>query len=521
MAQQLYTVNQDPNDWVNLYDLIGVHPEYHNNYQRWQFLYNSYLGGQHYKLGKYITRYVYESESEYAQRLVSTPLDNHAKSVVHIMNSFLFRHKAKRDFGSITGNPELEPFLKDADLEGRTWDAFMRDVNIHSTIAGHCLVLLDRPQSNAGTKAEELAQGIRTYANLYTAPNILDWGFERLPSGHYELNYLKLLESEKRAYGAVSDYFVRTFTREEVILEKYSPSKSNKGDEVISVVPNELGKIPAVFVYDQRSPVKGIGVSFIGDICDQQNFIANQLSEIEQLIRLQNHPSLVKTPDTEASAGAGAIISMPAELDGNLKPYLLQPSSQSIDGILASIQQNIQSIDRMAHMGALRAIETRQMSGAAMVAEFTLLDAKLSEKAQSLELAEEMIWRLWAEWQGMAFDGEIKYPDTFHIRDRAMDMDLLEKAARTNPVDPKVKQAIDYKIMELIMDKDEIEEYTNGEDVELEHPTTTAETKTPHIQQMIMDGLTDEQMLELHPELTQSDIDTAKQQLLEGDNASA
>ena len=520
MAQQIYTTNQDPEDFASLYDLIGVHPEYHNHYQRWQFLYNSYMGGHQFRMGKYLTRYVYESESEYVQRLVTTPLDNHAKAITHTMNSFLFRQKPERDFANIKNNPELEPFLKDADLDGRSWDAFMAEVNIHSTIAGHCCVLLDRPQSNAGTKAEELAQGIRTYATLFTAPNILDWQFERLPSGHYQLSYLKLLEVEQRAYGQVSDYFVRTYTKEDITLEKYSPTKRDGGQEVLSIIPNELGKIPAVFVYDQRSPVKGIGVSFIGDICDAQAYIANQTTEVEQLIRLQNHPSLVKTSDTEASAGAGAIITMPPELDGNLKPYLLQPNSQSIDGILKSIQTTIDSIDRMAHMGALRAIETRQMSGAAMVAEFTLLNSKLSEKAKQMELAEEQIWRLWAEWQGLTFDGNIMYPNTFHIRDKSMDMDLLEKAARTQPSDPLVKKAIDRKILEIIMDEDEIEALENeeGEAVELEHPTTTATDRSPHIQQMIMDGYTDQQMLDLHPEITQADIDQAKQDLLDQNN---
>ena len=43
------------------------------------------------------------------------------------------------------------------------------------------------------------------------------------------------------------------------------------------------------------------------------------------------------------------------------------------------------------------------------------------------------------------------------------------------------------------------------------HPTVTPETKIPHIQAMIEEGLTDEEMLELHPELTQNDLDLAKQ----------
>ena len=505
-----YTTNQNPEDLNTVFNMVGVHPEYINHYQRWQFLIKSYMGGHEYRLGQYLTRYVYESDSEYLQRLVSTPLDNHVKSIVHTFNAFLYRQEPKRDFGSMETNPELAAFLDDADLEGRTWNSFMRDVNIMSTIYGHCLVLLDRPQSSAGTKAEELALGIRTYATLFSPENILDWRFERLPSGKYELTYLKLLEVQHTMNSQVSEYYVRTFTPETVSLEMYKPNKMTDV-QLIEEMPNELGKIPAVFVYAQRSPTRGVGVSDIGDIADTQNFITNQLSEIEQLIRLQNHPSLVKTNDVDAAAGAGAIITMPNELDGNLKPYLLQPSSQSIDGILSSIQSNIEAIDRMAHMGAIRAIETRQMSGVAMMSEFLLLDAKLCEKSKNLQLAEEQIWRLWAAWQGQGFDGKITYPMAFHIRDKNLDMDLLKKVAETNPADPRVKQMIDKKLLSLIMSEDELEEMEEP----MQHPTQTAATKTPHIQEMIMEGYTDQQILQLHPELNQQDIQAAKEDLLD------
>ena len=81
-------------------------------------------------------------------------------------------------------------FLEDADFEGRTWDSFMRDVNTWSTVYGHVLVLLDKPKSNANTRAEELDQSLRPYANIYTPENILDWEFKRTESGLYELQYL-------------------------------------------------------------------------------------------------------------------------------------------------------------------------------------------------------------------------------------------------------------------------------------------------------------------------------------------
>ena len=503
-----YTTNQDPNDMGYMYQQIGVHQEYEANYQRWQFLINSYLGGHQYRLGKYLTRYVYESDSEYFQRLLSTPLDNHVKNVVHTYNSFLYRHPVKRDYGSISNNPELDAFLQDSDLEGRSWEAFMSDVNIMATVFGHSLVLLDRPNSNAGTKAEELAQGIRTYAVHYTAPNILDWEYTRLPSGHYELTYLKLLEIQTKAYNQPTEYYIREFTKDTIRLSVYLPEKKKDKITIVGEQANELGKIPAVFVYSQRSPSKGIGVSDIGDIADTQQALVNMATEIEALIRLQNHPSLVKTADTEAAAGAGAIITIPNELDAGLKPYLVQPTAQSIEGILASMQHHIQAIDRMAHLGSIRAIETRQMSGAAMIAEYTLLDNKLSEKSRNLELAEEQIWRLWAEWQGETFDGEIVYPTTFHIRDKSMDVDLLLKASQANPVDTRVRRAIDKKLLEVLLDQDEIKEM----DKEQQHPVTTPISRQEHIRQMISEGLTDAQMLDLHPEISQEDIDAVRMQ---------
>ena len=50
---------------------------------------------------------------------------------------------------------------------------------------------------------------------------------------------------------------------------------------------------------------------------------------------------------------------------------------------------------------------------------------------------------------------------------------------------------------------------------ELEHDPVTEESKQPHIEAMIMEGMTDKQMLDLHPELTQADLDEAKAKLLE------
>ena len=508
MAQQDYMLNQTGNNEFYHAQGLPVHQEYRNYINRWQYLMRSYLGGAQYKLGEYLTRYVYESDGDYNNRIAQTPLDNHCKSVVHIYNSFLFRNEPKRDLGSLENTPEINAFFEDCDMEGRTFESFMRDVNIMSSVYGHCCVLIDRPETTVGSKAAELEQGIRPYCTLYTAENILDWKWMRLPSGHYELQYVKFLEADQKTYATNDAYYVRTWTKDEIVLEMYEPNKAQPMS-LLETKPNPLGVIPAVWVYATRSPVRGIGVSDIGDIADMQNGIFSELSEIEQLIRLTNHPTLVKTPDTDAQAGAGAIISMPSETDPGLKPYLLQPNGSNLDAILKSIENKVQAIDKMAHLGAIRAIETRQMSGVAMQSEFILLDAKLCEKAKQLQLAEEQIWRMWSRWQGTAFNGTIRYPIAFHIRDKNLDMDILKKAAETQrdsaTASPDVKNIIDTKIKEILAkDEDELEQMNQPTPMNttMTHPPmTNVADMIKHMREMVQQGFTDEQIKQLHPEI--------------------
>jgi hypothetical protein len=84
-----------------------------------------------------------------------------------------------------------------------------------------------------------------------------------------------------------------------------------------------------------------------------------------------------------------------------------------------------------------------------METEFQLLNARLSEKADNLELAEEQMWRLFALYQGRDWEGEVDYPESFSIRDQQREFSQLAsaKSAATNA---KVLDIIDGKIVELL-----------------------------------------------------------------------
>jgi hypothetical protein len=501
----------DPN--IAGYDLgyvMNTHPLYQHYKERWQFLSSIWEGGYNFFLGRYLEPYYYESQDDYLKRLKGVALDNHCRSITGIYSSFLFRKEIKREYGSLESDPAVKNFLQDADLDGRSFDQFIRDVATYSMVYGHCWVAVDKPISNALTRADELEQGIRPYVQIFTPENVLDWDYERDQSGLYRLSYLKVKEETQRSFAIVREYTPEVMRAFRIKSEEAKP-------ELIQEVPNTIGRIPVIPVYSQRSSNRGVGLSTINDIADMTKMIYEEYSEIEQIIRLTNHPTLVRTAGTEVSAGAGAIIQMEDGIDPGLRPYLLQPDGASIEAVIASVQQKIEAIDRMACLGGIRSIESRRLSGIGLQTEFQMLNAKLADIAHNLEHAEEQIWRCFAMLQGTTFDGFIQYPRSFSIQDKANEVQMIKQAKESNPQDPKIIKAYDEMMLRTIVeDEEEVNEILEAE---IEHPVTTPEDRSKHIQEMIMEGYTDQQMLDLHPEITQQDITSAKQELIDNSNA--
>jgi hypothetical protein len=434
-----------------LKSLLSGNELYDTYLPQWQYLLESYVGGQEYKDAKHLTRYQLESDLEYRARIMTTPLENHCQSVISVYNSFLFREEPLRDFDNNGMTFELEMFLRDADFDGRSLNMFMKDVATWTSVFGHAWIIVSKPNVGATTVADEQALGIRPYVSLLTPMVVLDWQYRRQPSGRVVLSYLRYLEDVTGDLRTV-----KTWTPETVTTTTVDVNKKVISEELIEV--NGLGKIPAVCAYNGRSIIRGFGVSDIADIADAQKFIYNATSEVEQSLRMDSHPSLVKTPETQAGIGAGSIIHMPENLDPGLKPYLLEFGGASVDSIYQAIQHSIDSIDKMANTGAVRATESRTMSGVAMETEFQLLNARLSEKADNLELAEEQMWQFWFEYMGQQWMGSVDYPGSFNIRDTGSEITQLQIAKNT-ATDPVVIRKIDEHILEWMGEEKELLAY--------------------------------------------------------------
>lgn len=422
--------------------IASTNMEYSRNRDRWEFLYYSAVGGEEYRRQGYLTRYKLESNEEYQQRLRTTPLDNHVASVVQVYVSYLFREQPEREFKEWDNYSDVKDFLKDADMDGRSLDAFMKDVSYWSSIFGHAWIVMTKPNLGAGSLGAEMDMGVRPYVNLLTPLTVMDWTWSRTPAGGYELSYLKYIEEVVDKVTVIKEWTKDTIRTWEMNDEK-------KEAQMVVEEANQLGVIPAVVAYNKRSVVRGIGVSDVSDIADIQRLIYNYNSEIEQSIRLDGHPSLVVTPDTQYGSGAGAIIVVPENSDPGLKPYILEHGGANVSSIHDSINQLVASIDRLSNTGGVRATETRTLSGVAMEVEFSLLNARLAEKADMMELAEEQLWKLFGLYQGRSWNGLVDYPGSFNVRDTQREYAQLVQA-KAAATDPRVLEVIDHEIVELL-----------------------------------------------------------------------
>ena len=229
---------------------------YSRQQKRWQFLLDSYNGGDDFRNGAYLHRYQLENDGEYQQRLKNTPLDNQCKSLISLYVSFLFREEPSRDWeGLFEINPILKDILEDADLDGRSMNAFMKDVAIWSSVFGHTWVCVAKPDVGAVTLADELAQGVRPYLSIMSPLVVTDWAWKRQPNGAYGLDYIKYVEE-------VNDTLlvIKEWTRETITT--YTLDNTGRTATDMTVEPNGLGVGEVGYLI---TGVKDVRQSRVGD----------------------------------------------------------------------------------------------------------------------------------------------------------------------------------------------------------------------------------------------------------------
>lgn len=430
-----------------------VHKIYETHLPRWRYYYASFNGGFDYRKSslEMLRRYLNEDlqpGAQYENRLHYTALENSCKLVVDTYKAFLFRVLPSRTLGNLLNLPYTQDFIKDIDYEGTDISQFMKEANSLSMIYGHIWVLVDKPSVGKGqslTLEQEVDMDVRPYAQLISPENVMDWEYTRV-LGRQLLTYVKLKEYEDEDKLIVKVWTNETITRHQLI------KKSGKVT-MLDEMNNEIGLIPMLMLKANPSHIRGLGISDLADVAKIQQAIFNLMSEAEQSIRINSHPSLVKTSDTDASAGAGAVININDNLPGDLKPYLLQPSGSSIDSIIKLLKEHQSMIMKSTHLEAVAGVKTIAKSGVALQTEFTMLNTRLGDKADSLERLENQIWELFQVWSGIKADDtfSIEYKKKFDLRDEVTDLTNLNTVREMNISSETLNKEIDKQIAKIVI----------------------------------------------------------------------
>lgn len=467
---------------MDIKELQSVHPGYAEYVYRWDYYIRSYMGAEEYRDGAYLRKYIGEEESPggnaYQQRLLDTALHNHAKTVVDTYRSFIFRNPPTRTLGPLVDNEFATKFVMDCDLDGRTITAFMRDVNDMVSVYGGAWIMVDRPAYQVETAAQEAELDIRAYMSLYAPSAVMNWRYDRMPNGAKKLCYVKVIEEQHSDRDVIKiwepekicEYVVsktEVYANNNLSLGNTNYAKDNVVQEYGKILDyaeyeNPLGYVPFHHAADTPSFHRGIGTSDIGDVCDIQRGIYNKLSELYETIRLSSHPSIVAEPSAEINGGAGAIIWVDEQTQIN--PYLLQPTGASMSGIIDAIELDIEAIDAITHLKAVKAKSGSPMSGVALQTEKQLLNAKLADRAGMLERAEQWAWSQWFIWQGIEQpeEFEIHYEKNFDLRDKHSDIELYKKALDIVPHDAFVHYMHDSVAKLMIDDEEDLQEVLNS-----------------------------------------------------------
>lgn len=433
--------------------LIHTNPLWDKYYYEWVFLNAAYEGARALIALGVLYQHERESVTNFVRRTNEAYGLSYSKSIVDILNSFLFKNEFNRQLAEKLANDTLFLlFMNDSDLQGTSFDQFFINAQRTASIQGHAGILVDKPFSSVATRQEEIENRVYPYCSAYKPTNILDWEFDRDEFNRPFLSYLKVIDDDEQyrlwtteawevwELHETDQAVARSAQQSSIFSATGVPPKSEivgRVAELIASGENELGEIPFVWHFNQRSTIDTeIGVSDITDIARIDASIIRNLSQIEEIIDYAAFPMMrmpmkeTGTVDKKDEVGVVAVLEFDPEQPDSKPDWLESKVGEPIDATLGLIDKKISEIYRSSNIGGLTATEisSAAKSGVALKTEFQMLNSKLVQKGKNTAKSQREVIRLWLKWQQLDElhkDTAITAPETYEIEDLAADLENM------------------------------------------------------------------------------------------------
>ena len=400
--------------------LTRTHPRYTDYARLWNFYSESYVGGETY-FKNHLIRYYKEGETSYDNRIQRAYRENYCKSVIDIINSYLFKEPATRHLG----DERLEKFYQNIDGHGKDVTQFMKSASIASSIFGRVYVVVDKtrlPEEKAtGTAKDDLDASC--YCYLVSPTAVKDVAFD-------DFGRIKWIIIEETVRDD-SDPFESSgdlTTQTRVWTQKGWFLYDDKGD-ITQQGTYDFGYPPVIYIDTGEKIDSYNGTSVVSDIAYMDKAIFNSLSKLDNIISDQTFSQLIfpiegliveeivrepELKDKFMKLAVGNILFYSAQTEA--KPEYISPDASQAKVILETIKHQIRQIYASLGLQPPDTESENYKSGVSKQYDFDKLNKLLAGKADNLELAERQIVEIFNKWMKTDFEATINYPDEFDIR---------------------------------------------------------------------------------------------------------
>lgn len=466
---------------VKVGELLETHQLYDDNIANWNFLMASYEGTRQLLRLGYLKRHERESLENYERRLAEAYGFNYSRSIIDLFNFYLFKKPVKRDVSILAKDKLWNDFVEDCDLDNSLLDDFFVEAHKYASIYGSVGILVDSPEASFETKADQKEKGVYPYLSIYFPPAILDWDIDRDEYNRPYLSYLKLLDDRERYLLWWQDKFEVW-----VLPDPDDAGKIDVQTDAIRTIQkdNTIGVIPFTWLYNIKPRIKPIGMSDVEEVSRIDLSIMRNLSDGEEIITYASFPMMRKPmkearPDGPLAAqgvddvGITAVLEFDPEHPESKPDWLEAQVAGPLGAITTWIMNKVAEIYRSTNAGGMAAMEvsTAVKSGAALQAEFQLLNSALVRKAKSLESVEKQIiyyFLLWEDREEIYKDISVERARTYDVENLAADLENA-MTAKLLVMSKKFKAAIQKLIARQMLPSfsdeqmkeidDEIDEY--------------------------------------------------------------
>lgn len=393
---------------------IQNNPLYDKHRALWEKLINAYEGTGGFSDGSYLFRHDRESDSKFLKRQAMAKYFNFAEVIVDTFRDSCLRERPIRT----VDDDELSAILENADMQGRNWDAFLRDQLTLSLVYGFSDVLVEMPlfdRESVKSIADAHNMNIRPYLVPLHPLDVINWETDRMGLKNVtirEIDWPGMMPEKK------DEENKKCF----LYYDRMNWALLNEDGEAIDSGEHNLGVVPMVRLYHRKSLTNNfLGRSILPDPAVFIDYY-NLDSEKREIFRQQTFSLLLISLGENSSRDEIQNLVLTGTNNALALPYgaaaeFISPDPEQARLIIDEQRQIIRNIFRLKHL-KYDSDSATEKSGEAYKWDYKDMHEILSGIAGNLEAFEYQVVRMLSLRTGnadMPSRFSVSYPHEFNV----------------------------------------------------------------------------------------------------------